>query len=90
MSTVQEIIKQKPYLSWYTKDPENLSEEAVLESVLNYGDWEDFKSFKSIKGLEETATLFYKALSKKRNNYRPEVQNYFKLYFDKYAQRDFK
>lgn len=88
MLKVQEIIKQKPYLSWYTKDPRNLSDEAVLESVLNYGDWEDFRAFREIKGLKETAKLFYRTVNKKRKNYRPEVENYFKLYFDKYAQRD--
>ena len=48
--TVNSIIKNKPYLVWYVKDPDKLSEESVLEHVLNYGNWEDVQQFIKIKG----------------------------------------
>ena len=40
MQKVQDIIKKKPYLAWYVRNVESLSDESVLEHVLNYGTWE--------------------------------------------------
>lgn len=86
--TVQDIIKKKPLLAWSSKNPQTISDEAVLETVLNYGDWDDFRQFIKIKGLRQTVDMFSKALKRKRNNYRPEVKYYFKLYFQKHAPRN--
>lgn len=83
--TVNSIIKKKPYLAWYVKDPDKLSEEAVLEHVLNYGNWEDVQEFIKIKGIKETAKLFYKSLNKKRINYLPQIKHYFENYFKKHV-----
>jgi len=52
--TVNSIIKNKPSLAWYIKDPDKLSEESVLEHVLNYGNWEDVQQFIKIKGKNKT------------------------------------
>lgn len=84
------FVKEKPYLFWYIKDLEKLSNESVVEHVLNYGDFNDFKRIIEILGLENVAEIFRKQASKERNNYRPEVKNYFTLYFNKYAPRDSK
>ena len=45
LATVQDIIKQKPYLAWFTEEYDKLADQTVLEQVLNYGDWEDVKAF---------------------------------------------
>jgi len=82
------FIKKRPYLIWYTKDFKNLSSEAITEAVLNYGDFDDVKKLISILGLKKTAAIFRKQLKQKRCNYRPEIENYFQFYFNKYAQRD--
>ncbi|MGB9707518.1 MAG: hypothetical protein ACPL1D_02065 [Microgenomates group bacterium] len=82
---VNSIIKKKPYLAWDVKNWQKLSEESVLEHVLNYGDWEDVGEFIRIKGAKETAQLFYKTLKKKRINYLPEIKAYFEKYFRKYV-----
>jgi len=37
-------------------------------------------------GIKKTASIFRKKIAGKRNNYRPEIKNYFELYFKKYAQ----
>ncbi len=79
--TVNSIIKNKPYLAWYVKDPEKLSEESVLEHVLNYGDWDDVQLFIKLKGINETASIFNKSLTKKRTNYTPVIKSYFSRYF---------
>ena len=80
--TVNNIIKNKPYLAWYVKNPEKLSEESVLEHVLNNGNWEDVQLFIKVKGINETAKLFNKSLKNKRSNYQPAVKSYFSRYFN--------
>ena len=80
------FIKQRPYLVWYVKHPEKLSEESIVEAVLNYGDFEDVKEMISILGIKKTAQIFkQQTQSKKRCNYHPKTKNYFQLYFNKYA-----
>lgn len=79
---VNTIIINKPYLAWYIKDPKNLSEESVLEHVLNYGNWEDVQQFISLKGIQETAAIFHRSFQNKRTNYQPSIRAYFTRYFD--------
>lgn len=83
--TLNSFIKKKHYLVWYTKNYDNLSKEAVIEAVLNYGDFDDVKKIIKILGIKKTAEIFFKQSSKKRNNYNPKIANYFSLYFKKYA-----
>lgn len=80
--TVNTIIKNKPYLAWYIKDPEKLSEDSVLEHILNYGNWDDVQQFMKIKGIDETTKLFNKSITKKRTNYSPAIKSYFSKYFN--------
>lgn len=83
--TLADFIKKRRYLVWYTKDFKNLSQEAIVEAVLNYGDFDDVKKLIAILGIKKTAAIFRKNSRKKRCNYRPEVKNYFQFYFNKYA-----
>ncbi len=83
--TLNSFIKKKPYLVWSTKNYDNLSKEAVVEAVLNYGDFDDIKKMIKILGIKKTAEIFFKQSNKKRNNYNPKIVNYFSLYFEKYA-----
>jgi len=88
--SIGSFVKEKSYLFWYVKDLNKLSNESIVENVLNYGDFKDFQKIIEILGLDNVAQIFRKQLEKKRDNYRPEVKNYFTLYFDKYAPRDSK
>lgn len=83
--TIQNFIKTKPYLVWYVNDFDNLSEEAIVEAVLNYGDWEDVQMVIKILGIKKVALIFRKKAKAKRSNYRPEIKNYFRFYFNKYV-----
>jgi len=83
--TINNFIKKRPHLIWYTKNYDNLSEEAIVEAVLNYGNFNDFKKLIKIIGLKKIASIFRKQTKQKRSNYRPEIKNYFLLYFNKYA-----
>jgi hypothetical protein len=85
MKAINSFIKKRPYLVWYTKNYDKLSEEAIVEAVLNYGNFDDFKKIIKILGIKKTAAIFRKQIKQKRCNYRPEIKNYFQLYFNKYA-----
>lgn len=83
--TIHEFIKKRPYLIWYVKNLDKLSEESIVEHVLNYGDWDDVQEMIKILGIKKTAKIFRVKSRQKRSNYRPEIKNYFQLYFNKYA-----
>ena len=70
---------------WGVSDLDNVSKDLIVESVLNYGDFNDFKELIKIMKIKDVAVVFKKQINKKRCNYRPEVKNYFILYFKKYA-----
>lgn len=82
---VQDLIKRKPYLLWHTKNYRNLSDEAAVEAVLNYGDFDDVKKLIRILGIKKAAAIFRKQTSRRRRNYHPKIAHYFKLFFAKYA-----
>ncbi|MFZ2975203.1 MAG: hypothetical protein WA055_01060 [Candidatus Moraniibacteriota bacterium] len=83
---IRNFAKKRPHLFWYIQDFESLSEEAIVEAVLNLGNWKDTQELIEILGIKKTAEIFKKRTARKRNNYRPEIKNYFELYFKKYAQ----
>ena len=83
--TIIDFIKKRPYLVWYTKNYDNLSEEAIVEAVLNYGNFNDIKKMVKIMGIKKVAAIFRKKSKQRRCNYRPEIKNYFHFYFNKYA-----
>lgn len=89
--TIQEFIQKRPHLIWYVgkENLGRLNEESIVEHVLNYGDWADVQEMIKILGIAKTARIFrQKSRPDKfgRQNYRPEIKNYFKLYFDRYTQ----
>ena len=79
------LISQKPYLIWSTKNTQNLSSQIILESILNYGDWTDFLEIIRIMGISEAAKLFKQLKDKKRSNLRKQTVHYFTNYFNQYA-----
>ena len=83
------LIRNNAHLFWYTKDSEkeNLPLPVVLEFFLNYADKEAVKSLFKIVGLKNAADTFFKQieLMGNRSNYLPMTQNFFSLYFKKYA-----
>jgi len=80
-----DFAKKRPYLFWSTNNFESLSEDIIVETVLNLGTWEDTQELMKILGIKKTAAIFQKKAGMKRNNFRPEIRNYFELYFKKYA-----
>lgn len=84
----QEFIKKRPYLVWSTRNYKELSDAAIVEAVLNYGNWDDVQKLIKIMGVKNVAKIFReKSKPDKfgRQNYRPEIKHYFNLFFNKYA-----
>lgn len=82
------FIKKRKYLIWWVKNYDKLKAESIVEATLNYGDWDDVQTLIKILGIKKVAKIFReKSRPSKvgRQNYRPEVINYFKLYFNRYA-----
>lgn len=86
--TVQTFIKQRPELVWYVKNPDTLSDEAIVEAVLNYGDWDDVQKIFSLLGIKKAAAIFKKQTTRRRwgrVNYDPKTVHYFNRYFKTHA-----
>ena len=83
------LIRKNAHLFWYIKDSEkeNLPLPVVLEFFINYADKEDIKALFALVGIKNAAKVFFEQIEKwgNRSNYFPEFQNYFTLYFKKYA-----
>lgn len=89
--TIHEFIKQRPYLVWYVKDLDKLDEASIVEHVLNYGDWDDVQEMIKILGMRKVAEIFRTKSTPSemgRQNYRPEIINYFNLYFNKHLAQN--
>ena len=83
--SIHAILQKKHYIFWYVSNPNQLSEEAVVEQVLSYGNWEDVQELIKIDGIKKIASLFTKTQQKKRSNYSKPIANYFTLYFQRHA-----
>ncbi len=84
--TLTTFLKNKPYLIWHIPKTAPVSESAAVEAVLNYGDFKEVKEIIKILGLKRVEEVFRQKVGQPRNNYRPEIKNYFNLFFNKYAR----
>jgi len=82
---LQDFIATRKQLVWYVRDPRKLSEESIVEAILNYGNWRDVQKLIEILGIKKVASIFRAQVARPRKNYRAEVIHYFTLYFNKYA-----
>jgi len=81
---IKEFIKEHSYLFWYTPEDkkENISQEFLVETILNYGNLDAVKYLFNLLGIKTVAEIFYKAnFNRKRVNYFKPVSNYFNLFF---------
>ncbi len=80
-----QFLEARPHLVWYVRDIEGLSEDSLVEHVLNYGNWRDVQELISILGMRKVAWIFQQRLAMRRNNYRGEIIYFFTLYFKRHA-----
>ncbi|MCX6817109.1 MAG: hypothetical protein NTZ93_04565 [Candidatus Beckwithbacteria bacterium] len=72
-------------LWWWVADVTKLSDESILEGVMNYGDWADFLQLKKWWGLDKIRLLFEKMTTQRRVNLRPPVRVLFNDYLTFHA-----
>ncbi|HEY4508299.1 MAG TPA: hypothetical protein VJJ55_01430 [Candidatus Paceibacterota bacterium] len=86
--TIQDFIKERKHLLWWVGNYDGLDAAPIIEATLNYGDWNDVQTLIKILGIKKVTRIFQEKSRPSqvgRQNYRPEVKNYFTLYFNKYA-----
>ena len=86
--SLTDFIKERKHLIWWVKNYDRLDAEVIVEATLNYGNWADVQTLIKILGIKKTAEIFRRESQPSamgRQNYFPEVVNYFSLYFNKYA-----
>jgi hypothetical protein len=84
---IKEFIREHQALFWYSPEDkcETVSDELLVETILNYGTLKEIQQLFQIMHLQKVATIFRGMTDRKVQNIYPEIYNYFKLYFNKYA-----
>jgi len=82
------FVRKHRSLFWYTPEEKlnQITPAFLTETILNYGSLDDVRELFHVVGIKKVATIFFNAIKKsKRNNYFPDVENFFTLYFNKYV-----
>lgn len=82
-----ELIRRYGQLFWYVpeEEKENISLDALVETILNYGDIEAVRHLIRLVGIKTVAEIFFRQIRNNRVNYFPQVINFFTLYFHRHA-----
>lgn len=83
--TRQDVIEKTGYLFWWTTNKEQLSEEALVEAILCYGDEKEIEALFEWLGMNRVAEIFRQQMQQKRVNYPARTKHYFSLFFNKYV-----
>jgi hypothetical protein len=85
---VKDFIQEHQMLFWYSPEPksETVSDELLVETLINYGTMTDIYRLFGTMGVQRVATVFRGMTGRKKMNFYPELWNYFNLYFDKYVR----
>jgi hypothetical protein len=86
---IQDLTPIIEHLFWWVPEKErtSLSDDSIVEAVLSNGDEKMVKQLFDVFGIEKVAETFNRQISGRRINYRPRTVNYFRLYFQRHAQR---
>jgi len=87
---VKKFIDDHQHLFWYSPAPksETVSDELLVEMVLNYGSMDDLRGLFEVMTIEGVAKIFFESIGKserRKGNYHEIVLNYFTLLFNRYA-----
>ncbi len=83
----EKFIDEHRALFWYTpeKEKRDVSDELLVETILNDGTLDDFRELKRILTPQRLARVFFSAVGRKAGNYYPEIRNFFSLVLKQYA-----
>jgi len=84
---IKAFIREHNALFWYTPEDkkEEISEELLVEMILNYGDIEAIQKLIELMGIKKVSSVFFNAKGRKKLNYFPEIYHFFSLFFTRYA-----
>ncbi len=86
MKEIEKYIADRSALFWSVGDLSRVSDTLLVETILNYGSSEDVRELIRLLGLNRIATIFYAStVGRTRDNYFPEVKNFFTYYFTRHA-----
>ena len=87
---LKNFIRAHEALFWYSPGDkgETVSDELLVETILNYGNMNNIHDLFKIMGIHYTATVFRQMTGRKSKNIYPELRNYFELYFNRYVHRN--
>lgn len=85
---INKFIMENNSLFWWIKPEEkkNISLDALVEAVLNYGNEKSVKKLFDLVGIKTTSDIFYRQISGKRSNYHKRAKHFFQIYFKRHAQ----
>ncbi|MBE0675480.1 MAG: hypothetical protein IH591_12540 [Bacteroidales bacterium] len=91
---IKQFIKEHSNLFWYTPDDkkEEISNEFLVETILNYGDINSVTQLFNLLGIKKVAKIFFDSIAlsnRRKGNYHELTVNYFTLVFRKYAPEVF-
>ena len=84
---IKHFIREHSNLFWYTPEDkkEEISQELLIETILNYGNLDEVRQLINIMGIERLSEIFFSLQGRKKLNYYPEIYHFFSLLFKKYA-----
>jgi hypothetical protein len=79
---LQEFINDNKSLFWYTPEEskENISDELLLEMVINYTELDNIMRLFNIIGLNRARNILESFEGRQKNNIYPELYNFFMEY----------
>lgn len=87
---IKQFIREHYNLFWYIPDDkkEKISNEFLVETILNYGDINAIIQLFNLLGIKKVAKIFFDSIAisdRRKGNYHELTINYFTLVFRKYA-----
>jgi hypothetical protein len=87
---VKDFIHEHQALFWYSPGDkgETVSDELLVETLLNYGTMDDIRRLFELLGVREVANIFFSTINRserRKNNYYELTLNYFTLWFNRHA-----
>ncbi len=92
---IKAFIHHHSQLFWYTPESkkEEISEEFLVETILNYGEMQSVKELISILGINRISKIFFNSINKserRKGNYHELTLHFFSLLFKPYETGNIK
>lgn len=85
--TREQYITDHAALFWYTPESKkkDISDNLLVETILNYGTMDDVKALFALMGMDKVAEVFFATKGRQKQNYFPQIYNFFTLVFNRYV-----